>query len=60
MHYKVLFCLVSLHGDQISVQYNVGFLPNMILLTHVTTIGEPDEMPIRGFVFAVDDPTYTF
>ena len=28
-----LFCLVSLHGGYVSVQYHGGFLPDMILLT---------------------------
>ena len=38
----------------VSVQYNGGLLPDIILLTqgYTTIIGEPVEMPCRGFVFA--------
>ena len=37
----------------VSVQYNGGLLPDIILL-------EPVYMPWRGFVFAAFDPTQTF
>ena len=36
----------------VSVQYNGGFLPGVMMLTNVTTTGEPDIMPRRGFVYA--------
>ena len=43
-----------------SVQYNGGPLPDIMLLTlnGTTIIGEPVEMPWRGFVFAAYNPTY--
>ena len=31
--YPNITCLVSLHGDECSVQHNSGFLPDIILLT---------------------------
>ena len=33
--------LVSLHGDYVSVQYNGGLFPDIILLTQCGYIGEP-------------------
>ena len=35
--YDLLLCMVI----NISIQYNGGLLPDIILLTQVTTIGEP-------------------
>ena len=45
-------------ANNVSVQYNDGLLPDIILLTQCyTAIGEPVEMPWRDFVLAAYDPT---
>ena len=40
----------------ISVQYNGGLLPDIILLTQSYFHGKPLKMALRGFVFAALDP----
>ena len=57
--FTVFSCCPCMAID-VSVQYNDGLLPDIILLTQcylVIFIGEPVYMPRRDFVFAAFDPT---
>ena len=44
----------------VSVQYNGGFLPEIILLTQCDNIGEPFLIPCRVFVVTANVPTLPF